>query len=333
MKLGARILKTGLVVILALYICEWFHLEPAFVVVIAAVITTQPSVYRSYKHLLDQVQGNTIGAALGFFAVSLLGNHPILIGLIVIAVIAANLLLKLESSIVLSIITVVIVMDEPSSAINRFLLILTGVVLAMVINTLFFPPNHQKSLLEKLRDLNEHLLLLMRNSLEQPFDNALLKKEKETIESELKKTKDLYHLYYEERMILPKERKQKPYKLALYRQMIEVYDKELQILKCIRKEGKEWFGLHLADHLNALSQYHEIIFLRFEGKLKATASHQKNLKIAEENRHLFEDLMEQDKDLNASELRPIMLVALLTDLAEQLDHLDTLVTSYRRFHE
>jgi len=134
MKLGARILKTGLAVVAAYYVCGWLNLEPTLLVVVAAVLTTLPSVYLSIRFFIDQLQANTIGAVLGVAAAAALGNDPLAIGLAVIVVILINMVLKLESTISLSIVTVIAVMEEPDAAIIRFVLIMTGVVLATVIN-------------------------------------------------------------------------------------------------------------------------------------------------------------------------------------------------------
>lgn len=61
MKLGARILKTGIAIVLALYLATWLGLPTPVFAGIAAVFAIQPSIYRSFLTIVDQVQANIIG--------------------------------------------------------------------------------------------------------------------------------------------------------------------------------------------------------------------------------------------------------------------------------
>jgi len=98
MRFGARIFKTGLTVALALYISIWLGLEPPVLAAIAAALTIQPSVYRSWKNGLEQVQSNLIGAAVATIFTLALGNEPYIIAMVVMLVIGIILKLKLEKS-------------------------------------------------------------------------------------------------------------------------------------------------------------------------------------------------------------------------------------------
>ena len=133
MKIGARSLKTGLAVILSLYVAYAFNLTPITMAAIAAAFAVQPSVYRSYQSLIDNVQGNLIGAAVAILFVLFIGNNPVIIGLAVIIVIIFHLKLKLHSTITLTMVTVISIMggtppNEPFIifALNRVYLFLSG---------------------------------------------------------------------------------------------------------------------------------------------------------------------------------------------------------------
>ena len=63
MKLGARIFKTGIAITLALYLASWLGLPTPVFAGIAAIFAIQPSIYRSFLTIVDQVQANIIGAA------------------------------------------------------------------------------------------------------------------------------------------------------------------------------------------------------------------------------------------------------------------------------
>lgn len=56
LKLGARILKTGIAIILAVSIASLLPSSAGMITVagISAVVAMQPSVYRSFKTIIDQ---------------------------------------------------------------------------------------------------------------------------------------------------------------------------------------------------------------------------------------------------------------------------------------
>lgn len=64
MKLGARIFKTGIAITLALYLASWIGLPSPIFAGIAAIFAIQPSIYRSFLIIIDQVQANIIGAVI-----------------------------------------------------------------------------------------------------------------------------------------------------------------------------------------------------------------------------------------------------------------------------
>ena len=66
MVFGARVWKTGIAVALALYISAWLEFTPPVIAAVAAIFAMQPSIYRSWRYFLDQLQTNIIGAAIRF---------------------------------------------------------------------------------------------------------------------------------------------------------------------------------------------------------------------------------------------------------------------------
>ena len=61
----------------------------------AAIFTIQPSIYRTWKHVWNQVQTNILGAIIALIALHFLGNDPFAIGLVMIIVIVISLKLKM----------------------------------------------------------------------------------------------------------------------------------------------------------------------------------------------------------------------------------------------
>ena len=62
MKFGARILKTGIAVVLTLLVVQLLGLTPGLIAGIAAVNALQPNVHRSISQTWNQFRGNIIGA-------------------------------------------------------------------------------------------------------------------------------------------------------------------------------------------------------------------------------------------------------------------------------
>src|SRR5690606_22629792 len=110
---------------------------------VAAIFAMQPTIYRSWRYLLDQLQTNTLGAVLAMAGGAMFSNEPIAVGLVCILVIMICIRLKMNETIGVTLVTVVAVMEASGQwefAITRFTLILIGIVSAFLINILVFPP-------------------------------------------------------------------------------------------------------------------------------------------------------------------------------------------------
>ena len=324
MRLGARIIKTGVAVILAYYVCEWFHLEPPLLVVVAAVLTTQPSIYLSFRQLVDQVQGNTIGAVLAVASVWALGNEPIVIGLTVMIVIMINLFLKLESTIVLSVVTVMAVMGQPDSSAERFLLVMIGIVLAILVNAAFLPPNPERQLREQLNAVHERVLFLLRNGAEKAFSAKSFADAKAEIAKDLTRAEELYRTFKEERTFMRKHRRRKAERLGVYRHMLQVVRLELEVLSVARRTGGEEASGPAVRALHALTHEHERILIKYHGQLNPQAD--RRSRSAEQCEALAAAFRAGWGEGSSEDLR--LLVALCAEWARRLQRLDRLVDGY-----
>ena len=122
MKLGARILKTGVAISMALFLASLLELPSPVFAGVAAIFAIQPSIYRSYLTLLDQIYGNLIGASIAVIFVLTLGSNYLTIGLAAILAIVIMLKLKLENTVPLTLVTIIIIMDSQT---NNFLSFVT----------------------------------------------------------------------------------------------------------------------------------------------------------------------------------------------------------------
>jgi uncharacterized membrane protein YgaE (UPF0421/DUF939 family) len=155
--IGARVLKTGLAVAIALWVGSLIGLTSPLISAIAAIFTIQPSIYRSWKQVLEQVQSNLLGAVIAIGAVWLVGTSPITVGIVCICVILLCLRIGTEDTIGLTLVTVVVIMEAGGNqgwllAADRLGGIMTGIVAAFVVNVAVAPPRHTKRFVKQVQE-------------------------------------------------------------------------------------------------------------------------------------------------------------------------------------
>ncbi|WP_062353213.1 FUSC family protein [Bacillus kwashiorkori] len=345
MKLGARILKTGMAVVLALFVAEVFQLPSPVFAGIAAVFAIQPSIYRSYLTIIEQVQGNIIGAMIAVLFVLLFGNHYIFIGLAAIIVIIINLQLKIENTISLSLVTLIVIMVAPdenfiSFAVIRFLTIFLGIFSAFLINLIFLPPKYETKLFSSISDITGDILKWIRLSNRQAAEHLLLKKDISSLKDKLIHLDQIYLFFKEERTVLRKNRYQKQRKLVIYRQMITLTRKSLDLLKKIHhyendlQDLPEMTWKQIQEKLDNLTSNHEHILMRYSGK--ARQIHEEKMSEYEAN---FEELLVMFTHFQTLEMdkmaitHMLQIISMMMDYNEQLEHLEILLNSYQAFHK
>jgi len=160
LKIGARIIKTGVAVTITMFICKTFQLEPAVFGAVSAVINMQPSIFLSLKTLKDQIFVHllsvTIAIALGY----LIGGNPLSMGLITILIIILYQKIKLQSGISTGIVAAVFILSSSpeeflSHALMRTAVIFAGLFTAMLINIVFWPPRYSQKFKAKLNEGNQ----------------------------------------------------------------------------------------------------------------------------------------------------------------------------------
>ncbi|MFT9848697.1 FUSC family protein [Aneurinibacillus sp. REN35] len=347
MRVGARILKTGIALILALLVCQWFDLEPPVLAAIAATLSIQPTVYRTLKHLREQMEANFIGAALGVTATYFLGAQPLIVGIVVMLVIVINLRLKFENSLALSIVTVIAVMETSTGnylyfAGNRFLLTVIGVFSAALVNAIFIPPRYEHKLFGEISETGDKFSVLMRTLIHNEMEEKVFREEKEKIKTNFKTIDQLYDLYKEEITKLRKVTYSSQKKLVIFRQMIIVLYKEMDMLRTFErhiyssfKPGHHLFPL-IQQQLEVLTEYHKNILLTYDGILKTREDWHLPEEITEENTRMLDEFMrlyplvkntpQEEDDGQWGHLFPV--VAEILEYANQLERLSKLVHTF-----
>jgi uncharacterized membrane protein YgaE (UPF0421/DUF939 family) len=346
MNIGARIIKTGLSVALALMIAHWLNFQPAVLSAVAAVIAIQPSIMRSWNYLKEVILTNFIGgvfATLGFY---FLGTEPVYIGIIVIITISINLALGLNKTVNLSVLTVIAILTSDLhgttvyTVMNRFSLVGIGVFSSFIINILVMPPKHDDRFLQSIKGLKERLSVLLRVVPQKEISIITFKKEKEKLDRNYTKTKGYYDLLNEEKhRIRFSNRYNFIRKLVIFRQMLRVIKREILLFEKIEKHlnimtrtsSKE--SEEVMDTINELLQYQETIFLMYEDKtIPKPKKHteQKRKRIDDKLRKTVNELMEHYDPKN-EELwwRLFPIVNALVETVNELEKLEAMVTNFK----
>ncbi|WNF21064.1 aromatic acid exporter family protein [Mesobacillus jeotgali] len=333
--LGPRVIKTGLAVALALYITNWIGLEPAVFAAIAATFTIQPSIYRSWKQVLEQFQANTLGAIVAIASIFLFGNNPIVIGLVTVIVIIISLKLKMESSLSLTLITVLIMMSSQEfngvvAAANKFIIVLVGMGSAFLVNLVISPPNFNKNFIEKMDSTFRNMSLLIRTAISNELTEKTFQDQWSQLRKDIAKLEELYKILDEERMKISKVKPFDIRELVLFKQMLACLQQGLRLLDIVedhffqsRPEQQE--TNEFDDQFEELIQYHEMILLKYSGKIKELESEEFLT-----NSGLFLESIIVDTSIERNDrLRLTIIGSAMYDYAFQLHRLNELISQYQ----
>lgn len=337
MTIGARVLKTGLAVALAIYLSDLFTFITPVVAAVASIFAIQPSVQRSYKEMINQVQANLIGAAIALLALHLFGHTPIAVGLVVILVILINIRMRMESTIGLTLITVVVVMESSSadimSALTRIWMVTTGMVSAFAVNVLVFPPRPQKQYYVQINEASSQLSVLLRTAVSNEMKEQVYNAEKAKLSRLLRKLEDRYNTLADERPLRASVRPQRARQQLLAKQLIKTTRKGVDLLDVIEEhyfaacgtsgiaEAQGWANC-LDAEIEELTKYHEQILLKMAGKMKSHIS----IEPQEETEHkLFSTLAESFHHESEDHKRMIFVTSSLFEYSYHLRRLERIV--------
>jgi len=347
MKLGARIFKTGIALILSLFVAQTLNLPTPVFAGIAAIFAVQPTIYRSYLTVIEHVQGNTIGALIAVIFVLLFGNNVFVIGLAAIIVITIHLKLKLESAVGLSLVTLVAIMETPGDsfiqfALIRFSTIMLGVLSAFIVNLVFLPPKYENKLYLHLSDSTTEITKWIRLTIRGASEHTLLKNDIEKLKDRLIKIDQLNIMFKEERNYFKKNDLVKTRKLVIYRQMISTIRGALETLKRLHQFENEIAGLPddlqnvIQQQLDILIHHHEHVMLKFIGKVRPNVIFDEG-DIRLNRKELFDLFLSSHLQIPVDEqithYHLMQVISTIIDYDENIEHLDLLITSFQSYHK
>ncbi|MFV9511385.1 FUSC family protein [Tepidibacillus sp. LV47] len=344
MKIGARILKTGITLIFAILLTRLFHLQPEIFAAIAATLAIQPSVYRSWRYGVEQIQANIVGATLATLTATFLGSNLVITALVVMLVIGINLQLGFDRSIPLAIVTVLSIMEGSQQehffyfAIDRFLLILIGIFAAILVNSLLFPPQYEKKLTKKLKNIEEQMASILRIALDKEKNEQTIKQTLDSIQNELQKLWDLYRFEEEAKSYL---KRKFPFsssrKLVILKNMLKTAQSGIEMIYMVQKYQNVLYALHddlqkrFKDQLIYLAHYQDKIYSKYIGRIHPSPHHTLDPILHENHWALFKEIRQLTIDEN-SILALVILLGSIQDYGRRLDHLDRLIDSFYTHH-
>lgn len=332
MTIGARVLKTGLAVALAIWLSGWFQFPSPIIAAVAAIFTIQPSIYRSWQQVLDQVQSNVLGAIIALAAVNLLGATPITVGIVIVGVILLIIRLKMESAIGLTLVTVVAVMEAHADgwlfAVERFAMVMTGIGSAFFVNVLVYPPRPKKQFVEQVHEAYDKLSLLLRTAISNEMKEQVFQDEKEKLDGMLRKLDERYSLFEEERAFRRERKQERARQLLLSRQMIRALQKGEALLDAVDEHyysspGSEAWAEKFDRKIETLTKMHEQLLLKSEGLMKPGAV----LAFETEDDTVFaSELADYLHEEPSGRRRLIFVASAMYEYAYQLRRLDKVLT-------
>ncbi|MRH44666.1 aromatic acid exporter family protein [Aquibacillus halophilus] len=348
MKLGARMLKTGLAVAIALYTATLLGFSSSFFAGIAAVFAMQPSIYRSFQTILEQIQANIIGVSIAIIIFYTLGNDPFVIGFATILVIGICMKMKMsESTISLAIVAIIAVLAVVDStemsfmnfALMRFSALTLGIFSAFVVNLVFLPPKYETKLFQKIDRSTADILQWLRVTTRHLSDEPVLKGEISRIQEDIRKIDNTYKLFSEERTYLRKNHFVKARKLVIFRQLIDTTKESFEVLTAFQQLNEKSnsvpvsFQSVLVQELDKVIHSHEKLLLSSMGRIKKQNTEMLQKLSEPDIPKLIDTLIQVYQEDEENRLILLPLASQLMEYHRELLHLQTLLKSYQQYHQ
>ncbi|MGC7872156.1 FUSC family protein [Desulfosporosinus sp. SYSU MS00001] len=148
LNFGWRIIKTGIAVMICIWIADLLHFEYPFYSAIAAVIAMQATMADSLNQGINRMKGTIIGAITGYLFALIPFNNPVLIGIGLISTLA--ILKRMhwnEAMNIASIVFIAIMVNNAGHplnySLNRIIDTALGIAVAYLVNRFIYPPHYQ----------------------------------------------------------------------------------------------------------------------------------------------------------------------------------------------
>ncbi|GAB3059869.1 aromatic acid exporter family protein [Salinicoccus sesuvii] len=355
MRFGARVFKTGVTVVLTLFITELLGLGPSLIAAIAAVFALQPNVHRSVMNTWNQFQGNTLGAIAAIVMVLLFGHNMIVIGLTVILVLAVLLFFNLQSVSTLAVVTMIAIMDAPTviesstttdfleAAGIRFSLVMIGVLSSLVVNLLFIPPKYETKMYHNCFNITSDIFKWIRLELNAVSEYQVVKKDIESLRTRVVTLETMYLWYREEKNYFKRTSFADARRKILFRHLIASTRRTFELLRKLNRYENDYnhldedFKYRIRYEMDQLMVYHEQIFMKITEKIRPETPwgiYDSNIQfehsMMDDFVKLYQQSQTQEEKIQYENI--LEVISSIHEYSNSLDRLDRLTTSFFRFH-
>lgn len=350
MKIGARTVKSGIAIALAILIPPLLGMPDGSVLAgISATMALQPSTKRSFVQMKNRIIGNTVGGIVATIFTLILGNHFLVVGLAAIILIAILHQLNLDLVIGNAVVTTIVIMFASTDAIIpaatvRVLATIIGVIIAFLVNQLVFPPKYEEKLYHLLDFVTTEIMKQLRASVRKNTQYDLLKKDLKWLESELDRVEGYFSFIKEEGSVFSKKKEKVIHlrRIIVYRQMIKTTKDAFKLASTLQtgenvvNHFSDDLRLLIRERLEVLLSAHEQIILKFNGRVDPEnvnfiaykADLRKEFMTSFFNEAKLESYLQGDYGESNSVIR---IMSDLLVYEESLILLNRLVSSYRRY--
>ncbi|NLA26351.1 MAG: hypothetical protein GX878_03040 [Firmicutes bacterium] len=284
MKIGARTVKTGLVVTLTVLLVNLLEAKIgaesyniAGIAAITAIISMQPSIKGSLQTFRNRIIATFIGAIIAFVLALTLGLNAFYLGLGSIAIILICLQLKLNESIRFALVTLVALGTISSFDVMQIVYRVSGILIGLTVSTglniVFLPPDYTEDLKSKINELRIKFECLYSSVIsdilrDKNVEKDIIKNKRQMIRDELDDVRDIFSLLMDDVFLTRDNRSKKKLFLKKYRRSINAIQSNLERLTALHRsiifmpEGPQYHEIRqdLHGYLRYLLTVHKHIY-------------------------------------------------------------------------
>lgn len=350
LKLGARVIKTGIAVILALAIASFLPKEAGLksIAAVSAVVAMQPSVYRSIKTIADRANGNIIGAVLAVLMVTAFGDHFVIMGVTVVLLIAILFRFNLAHVATLASVTALIIMGQHTgnfyvSALFRFILVMIGVLSSSIVNLIFLPPKFESKLYYNALNISTDIFVWFKLVLNDTSEYHQIKEDRGLISKRVLKLEQIFEYYEEERPFTKKQLYAQNRKKILFREIVLVTRQAYSVLKRMNRYQHDLHSLNnelllqIKLDIDSLTAFHEQIFVSLSKKAKYDVDFEDTSVENPQKKDLMDafqkQLIQNPYQTEYSYSNIMQIISAIEEYRYTLRHLDRLRISFFSYHQ
>lgn len=349
LRLGARIFKTGIAIILAMSIASLLPDDVGLKALagVSAVVAMQPSIYRSFKTVSDQALGNIIGAILSVTMVTIFSDNFIIMGVTVIVLIAILFKFNLAHVATLASVTALIIMGQHTgsfyiTAFYRFVLVMIGVISSSLVNFVFLPPKFETKIYYNSLNISSDIFMWFKLVLNDTTEFNNIKQDSHNLKQRVEKLEKIYDYYSEERPITKKHIHQQNRKKILFREVVQTTRQAYEVLNKLSRYQNDLyllnnnFLLQIKLDLDSLTAFHEQILASLSKKARYNVTHVDYELDNPQKKDLLStfqhELINHPYQTEYSFANVVQIVAAIEEYRHHLEHLDRIRISFFTYH-